>query len=274
MTELMGRQAMLSRGRMLRLLDELGSTAGGSALYFPPGIDEREAVDRIAAHLGDGAMPPDLARAVSRSATGAAVFWGPSARHLVLPPFPVRERRSFSFYRVEPLRSLLQADLTVALILVRLGAYSIGLCRGERVLAGKAGTGNVHARHKNGGWSQHRYERHRDKQMEYFFERACDHLRELVEPHLAEVDYALYGGERHTLLAFRKQCGFAARFEDRVVERLLDVHDLTVSGLPEAVRLAWSSRVTSWPAGEQRAPATGGSEMLRPISRDEAEAGR
>jgi hypothetical protein len=109
-------------------------------------------------------VPEDLPRLIMDSATGAILFWGPHHRYLVIPPFPAAEKRVSKTCEIEPLHSLLQKEYLLGLMLVRLGAYGIGVFRGDQLLSSKVGTGLVHARHRQGGSSSHRFERHREKQ--------------------------------------------------------------------------------------------------------------
>jgi peptide subunit release factor 1 (eRF1) len=134
----------------------------------------------------------------------------------------------------------------LALVLVRLGAYAIGIYAGESLISSKVGTGLVHARHRQGGSSSHRFERHREKQMESFFTRVCGHVREQLEPHSRNLEYVLYGGTRETILEFRKQCHFLQAFDRRTLDLLLNVRDPNQAGLEEGIREAWSSRVIRW----------------------------
>jgi peptide subunit release factor 1 (eRF1) len=134
----------------------------------------------------------------------------------------------------------------LALVLIRLGAYSIGIFQGEKLISSKVGTGLVHARHRQGGSSAHRFERHREKQMEAFFTRVCIHVREQLEPHTRNVNFVLYGGTKETILDFRKQCRFLREFNNRTLDRLLNVRDPRRAGLSEGIQEAWSSRVIRW----------------------------
>ncbi|MCL4533538.1 MAG: hypothetical protein M1370_00030 [Bacteroidetes bacterium] len=255
MIRLVSTQRQFGRSAMLRWLDEVGAASEPAAtLYLPPGqpASEIEAALAGALHLGEPA--PELVKAVGRSPTGAVVFWGEQHRCSVLPPFPIPERRASAGYDVGPLRVLLANDLVLALVLVRLAGYAIGVFQGEKLVSSKVGTGNVHSRHKNGGWSQHRFERHREKQMEYLFERVCLHMREHLEPHIQRLSYVVYGGERNTLLAFRKGCPFAQRVADRTLDRTLNVREPRQDALQAAIREAWSSRVTEWREDRSSAP--------------------
>lgn len=239
----------LGRVGTLRMLDDL-EASGGSALslYIPAGLPlaeiERTLTTTLGLGLDEGVR--GVVEAVGRSKTGAALFWGDTKKCLVLPPFPVGERLFSSGYDTEPLRSLLEQELTIGLVLLRLGAYAVGVFRGEKLLASKVGTGLVHSRHRQGGSSERRFERHREKQMEFFFERVCGHARERLEPYERDIDYLVYGGERHTLLAFRKQCEFLSSFDDRTLERLLNVREPRQASLEAAIEEVWASKVVEW----------------------------
>ena len=241
--------------KMLRLLDELETAEGqATSLYIPHDLPGTEVEKTLKAPLGPCVeeVMPDITEAVGRSKAGAVIFWGEEDTYLVLPPFPVKEKLFASGYDVEPLRELLQQELTVALILLRLGAYAIGIFKGEKLVSGKVGTGLVHSRHSKGGSSAHRFERHREKQMEYFFTRVCGHVREHLEPHLQQLDYVIYGGERHSLLSFRKQCKFLEQLDDRVLSTILNVREPRQATLEAAISQVWSSTVIQWQETAQK----------------------
>jgi peptide subunit release factor 1 (eRF1) len=234
---------------MLQLLDKLeDAESPATSLYIPHDLPASEVEKTLRVPLGPGVaeVMPDIAEAVGRSKTGAVIFWGEENKYLVLPPFSIKERLFSSGYDVEPLRELLQQELTVALILLRLGAYAVGVFQGEELVSSKVGTGLVHSRHKKGGSSAHRFERHREKQIEYFFTRVCNHVEERLEPYLQQLDYVIYGGERHTLLSFRKQCHFLQQLDERTLGTLLNVREPKQAALEAAIIQVWSSEVIQW----------------------------
>jgi hypothetical protein len=243
----------LTRQKMLHLLNELEATEGpATSLYIPHDLPAPEVKKALRAPLGPGieeAMP-DISDAISRSKTGAVLFWGEEHKYLVLPPFPSGEKLFASGYDVEPLRELLRQERVIALMLLRLGAYAVGVFRGEKLLSSKVGTGLVHSRHRQGGSSAHRFERHRDKQIESFFTRVCSHTQERLEPY--QLDYVIYGGERHTLLSFRKQCEFLRQFDGRTLAKPLNVREPKQATLEAAISQAWSSEVVEWEEGETK----------------------
>ena len=191
-------------------------------------------------------VPEEIPGFIAKSPTGAVMFWGDQNRYLVIPPFSITENRILGTCEIEPLRSLLERKLTIALVLVRLGAYAIGVFKGQTLLSSKVGTGLVHSRHRQGGSSAHRFERHREKQMESFFTRICTHAREQLEPYVRQIDFLLYGGTRDTLLTFRKQCHFLRNFDGRTLQSLLNVREPRQSSLNLAIDEAWSSQVYEW----------------------------
>jgi peptide subunit release factor 1 (eRF1) len=166
--------------------------------------------------------------------------------YVVLPPFLIAEEYMANGYDVEPLRHLLSRDLLIALVLVRLGAYSIGVYRGTELIDSKTGTGLVHARHKKGGSSQARFARHREKQIEAFLTRVCGHVREYMEPQARSLDYLVYGGARTTILLLRKRCPFLNQFDDRILRMLLDIPEPRKAVLEKAAVTVWSTDVIEW----------------------------
>ena len=71
-----------------------------------------------------------------------------------------------------------------------------------------------------------------------------DEAREKLEPYEQEIEYVFFGGDRHTLQDFRKECTFFERFGDRVMSRVLLVPgDPRRDSLDLAPREIWSSDV-------------------------------
>jgi hypothetical protein len=232
---------------MLGFLDELASTKGKAiSLYFPQGTPQARVENLLGQMFAATAISPGMAGIIAGSEMGAAFFWSPPQMYLVLPPFPLSEEYITNGYDVGPLRSLLSQDFLIALVLVRLGAYSIGICRGTKLIDSKTGTGLIHARHKKGGSSQARFARHRGKQIEQFLERVCGHVQEHIEPHAQSLDYLVYGGARTTILSLRKRCLFLSQFEDRILRTLLDIPEPRKAVLEKVVGTVWSTDVIEW----------------------------
>ncbi|MFC1927265.1 Vms1/Ankzf1 family peptidyl-tRNA hydrolase [Chloroflexota bacterium] len=243
----------LGRLKAFDFLDKLASTEGKAiSLYLPQGATPDRVEDVLGKVFAAGTVQTHVGEAIVRSRMGAALFWSPTQTYLVLPPFPIAEEYVTNGYDVEPLRSILNQNFLIALVLVRLGAYSIGICRGTELIDSKTGTGLVHARHKKGGSSQARFARHREKQIEQFLIRVCGHVREHVEPHARLVDYLVYGGARTTILSLRKRCPFLSQFDDRILRMLLDIPEPRQAVLEKAVGTVWSTDVIEWCEDESR----------------------
>jgi hypothetical protein len=232
---------------MLQLLDQLDDAVGPAVSYYmPPGVADSEIERTLNIVVGTAEAFLEITSAVARSETGAVLFWGEDEKCLVLPPFSITEKLFCSSYDVEALRSLLKQELIVALILLRLGAYAIGVFQGDSLVSSKIGTGHIHARHKKGGSSQQRFARGRQKQIEFFFDSVCGRVRERLEPYIGRLDYVAYGGERNTLLSFRKHCEYLKSVDDRVLRRMLNVRTPKQATLQAAIGEVWASEVISW----------------------------
>ncbi len=232
---------------MLGLLAEL-ETADSEAisLYLPAGLPPQDLESLVEKVPPAQAVAPDIINLAAHSPTGSALLWGTSRKCQVLPPFPFTERYIAPGYDTEPLSSLLEHDFSIALVLVRSGAYSIGVCQGEKLVSSKTGTGLVHARHRKGGSSQRRFERHREEQMHAFLERVCGHVRQQLEPRATSLDFLVYGGSRTAISSLQKQCPFLQQFESRTLPPLLNIPPPRRQVLESAVVDIWSSMVTEW----------------------------
>lgn len=242
------RRRFLSRVKMQDFLNELDKTPCHKpwSIHLPPGLLRAEIEDSLRELIEPPDIYPELAKFASGSKTGAVLFWSQEWKYLVLPPFPIVTRTTFQGIATEPLRSLLQHNYCLALVLIRLGAYAIGISYGENLLSHKVGTGLVHARHKKGGSSQARFARHREKQIEYFLTRVCHHTLEQLQPHAKVLDYLVYGGAWTTILSFKKRCPFISQFDDRTLPPLLDIAEPRKAVLETAVSRVWSSTLMEW----------------------------
>ena len=244
---LVSRQYRLNRLKTLDLLDGLEATGTQAvSIYLPPGLAEVDAMELINNALPAQDTPLDISEMVAASPTGSAIFWGSSRKLFVKPPFPLTEHFISADIDTEPLRSLLESTCTVALILVRLGAFTIGVCRGEQLVTSKTGTGLVHGRHRKGGSSQRRFERRRENQARDFLERVCGHARQQLEPYASEINHLVYGGAWTAIRSLKKQCTFLSQFEDRTLPSMLNIPQPRRAVLEEAVTDVWSSTITEW----------------------------
>jgi hypothetical protein len=235
----------LSRSHALDFLDGLVRKDAGDAvtLYLPAGLTVDEVQARIRA-VG-GVSPPGLGEAAQGSATGFCLFAGDHPV-LLLPPFPVSEVVSARGYQVAPLQAMLVADRMIAMVLVRLGSYAVGVSLGERLLSSKVGTGLVHARHRQGGSSALRFRRHREKQIERFLLRVCEEVKRHVGVYQTRLDFITYGGARTTVALLKKRCPMLLAFADRELPPLFDIADPRQAVLEAATHRVWASRILDW----------------------------
>ena len=242
------KKLVLTRPKTLDFLEKLASTPDdiNLTLYLPP----RPAPQELENILQEVPIPPDittsLLKIITSSPTGAAIFRGEQSKYLVIPPFPVAEKSVVRSLDTTPLQSLLNQKYHIGVVLVRLGSYAVGVCRGDTLVSSKVGTGLVHGRHRQGGSSAHRFERHRDKQIESFLIRVCGHAREQLEPYVKSMDYIVYGGARTTILMLQKYCPLLMKLDKPLLPPLLDIPEPRRAVLETAVNRVWSSTIYDW----------------------------
>jgi hypothetical protein len=233
---------------MLDFLEKMAVAPGDdlTTLYFPPHLPTSELENLLHEIPASQDISTGLSDIINRSGTGAVIFWSTTQKYLVIPPFPVTEKSVRHSLDIEPLRSALNHEFLVGLMLIRLGSYAIGVCHGEKLVSSKVGTGLVHGRHRQGGSSAHRFERHRDKQIEYFLTRVCQHAREQFEPYVKSLDYLVYGGAWTTILLLQKQCPLLGKLETPTLPPLLDIPEPRQAVLETALNRIWSSTMYEW----------------------------
>jgi len=241
------RQYRLNRLKTIKLLEGLEASGNKAvSIYLLPGISEADANKVVTNVIPMHDVPPELFKYATSSATGAVVFWGQFHKLLIQPPLILKEQFISPDIDVGPLRSMLESACNIALILVRLGAFAIGVCQGEQLVSSKTGTGLVHGRHRKGGSSQRRFERRRENQARDFLERVCIHARQQLEPHAPDLSYLVYGGARTTIQALKKQCSFLNQFEDRTLPPMLNIRRPRRTVLEAAITDLWSSTTVEW----------------------------
>jgi len=239
---------ILNRVGTLDLLKKLADAPADESLtlYLTPRLSLTELHNLMQELPAPPSVSEKLAEIVTGSPAGAVVFWSEQAKFAVIPPFPVAGKILTPSLNVAPLRSLLARDYHIGVVLIRLGSYAIGVCRGDKLVSSKVGTGLVHGRHRQGGSSAHRFERHRDKQIEQFLIRVCGHAREQLEPYARMLDYLVYGGAWETIQLFMKYCPMLSKLDKPTLPPLLEIPDPRRAVLESAVRRVWSSTVYEW----------------------------
>ena len=236
----------LTKEKLESLLDTLDQALPVDALSIglPPGTSfdslhprnarEGEWLDEMRSLISDSA---------AASETGAVLFWSSVLQMLIIPPFPLTEGFYKSGFYTSALRNLIRSEPTLGVLLLRMGGYSVGLFKGQHLVASKTGTRYVKGRHSAGGTSQGRFARVREKQIHYLYVKVCSVVREKWGPYQQELDHIFLGGERHTLTGFVKECPFIQRLEPLIAERILPVGEPRRRELDRMPRELWMSKV-------------------------------
>lgn len=146
----------------------------------------------------------------------------------VTPPFGLEHEAEYDVVRAGPLLDALAVTPTVAVVLVRMGGYAVGVFEGEQLVASKVGTRFVKGRHRKGGSSSSRFRRRRGEQERELVDAAAEEAVRVLEPWRAKVDRTALGGDRTAVarvLASRPELGWLqplalARFFDVPEPRL------------------------------------------------------
>ncbi|KAA9154812.1 hypothetical protein FPZ12_031110 [Amycolatopsis acidicola] len=125
----------------------------------------------------------------------------------------------------------------IGLVLARLGAHSIGIAEGGKVLVSRTDRHHVHGRSAAGGWSQQRFARRREGQARAAVQDAADDIFEVLVPRAGELAAVVLGGDRKVLDQLRADHRLEPVFS-LASHRVLDVPEPRRSVLGEAAERA------------------------------------
>lgn len=184
-----------------------------------------------------------LGRRLLESDTGiAGLRAGPEAL-VITPPFPLSGSVLHSGWEPTPLLTLLEAEHTVGVVLLRLGRYSVAIYRGNLLLSSKTDARYVKGRHHAGGTSQKRFERIREGQIRQLYDKTCEAVLGQFSASATPLDYVLLGGDKFTLDGFLKACSYLQKWRGATLDRRLNVRDPKRDTLEQVGGMLWESRV-------------------------------
>lgn len=154
-------------------------------------------------------------------------------RVCVVPPLPVEKQSVKHGTRFDVDRSLLQPPGLHAVAAIRSDTYAAGVYDGDR-LAYSSVSSNVKGSHSKGGWSQGRFERRREEQIENHVEEAVNRYQEMVRDY--DPGFVAVVGERGVAELFAEEVGAE-------VTKAVDARGKGDDFLAEAYEKLWTARI-------------------------------
>ena len=142
---------------------------------------------------------------------------------VITPPFGLEEEGEYDVLRVQPVLDALLAAPTVAVLLVRMGGYAVGVFEGEKLVASKVGTRFVKGRHKKGGSSANRFRRRRGEQERELVDAAAEEAARVLGPWRDRVGHVALGGDRSAVGRVLESRADLAWLQPLALERFFDV---------------------------------------------------
>ncbi len=157
-------------------------------------------------------------------------------------PLAVEPDTRYDGLAVEMLVEHMDKPRRIGLVLVRLGAHSVGVAEAGRVVVSRTDRHLVHGRSAAGGWSQQRFARRRSGQARQALRAAADDVVDVLGGRVAELDGVVLGGDRRALDELRQDRRLAEVFA-KAEPRVLDVAEPRRTVLDDAARRARSVEI-------------------------------
>ena len=165
----------------------------------------------------------------------------------VTPPFGLEHEGEYEVVRAGPLLDALDVSPRVAVLLVRMGGYAVGVFEGERLVASKVGTRFVKGRHKKGGSSSNRFRRRRGEQERGLVDAAAAEAARVLAPWRERVEHVALGGDRSAVSRVLESRADLAWLEPLALERFFDVPEPRLRVLEALPYQLYAARVVEEP---------------------------
>jgi hypothetical protein len=187
--------------------------------------------------------------------SGRAVYGGGTARIeldeavlTITPPFGLDHDGEYDVIRTGPLLDALEVEPRVAVVLVRLGGYAVGVFEGERLVTSKVGTRFVKGRHKKGGSSANRFRRRRGEQERELVDAAASEAIRVLGPWERKVDRVALGGDRSAVGRVLESRSDLAWLQPLALERFFDVPEPRLRVLEALPYQLYAAKVVEEPS--------------------------
>jgi hypothetical protein len=183
---------------------------------------------------------------------GSVTFTAPDGAvaecHPPFPPFHPPEADGAAEPMAAAIAAHAQRPRTVGVLLVRLGGYAAGVFTGFPPMLADAKTGSrlVHGRSAAGGWSQHRFARRREKQVNEALDAAARAAADVFgrwgRAGNPQLDAVVLGGDKRAMGELREDPRLAP-YVAIATDRFLTVPDPKRAVLEDAPRLFLAVRI-------------------------------
>jgi hypothetical protein len=185
---------------------------------------------------------------------GRALYRGGTARIeldeaalTVTPPFGLDHEGDYDVVRTAPLIDALEAEARVAVLLVRMGGYAVGVFEGERLVVSKVGSRFVKGRHKKGGSSSNRFRRRRGEQERELVDAAAAEAARVLGPWRDRVAHVALGGDRSAVSRVLESRADLGWLRTLALERFFDVPEPRLRVLEELPYQLYAAKVVEEP---------------------------
>jgi Actinobacteria/chloroflexi VLRF1 release factor len=212
------------------------AAGGGRWVEVAPGRFAMWVTEFALRHGGAGPVTRENAATVSFGAADGSI----AECHPPFPPLPALLEDTAAWPGA--IAAHAAADRTVGVLLVRLGGYAVGVFAGEPpvLVSSKTGSRQVHGRSAAGGWSQHRFARRREKQVNEALGATADAAMKIFGG--TALDAVVLGGDRRAAAALREDPRLIP-YLDRAQERFLTVPDPRLAVLRDTPRAFRAIRI-------------------------------
>jgi hypothetical protein len=174
------------------------------------------------------------------SSTGIVVFYDTNQMiQEALVPFLPLESSSWKLddkFDTVPLQNLIEKEINLLILLIHAGESFIGITGSpDSFTSHQIVRSSVKGKHTKGGWSQRRFEKLRDEDIQHHLEKVSSALETMINESSIDIDLIVAAGDTKLVLETLKDLNYP------VIERSLDA-SVDKKNVDKILKEIWSSK--------------------------------
>ncbi|MCK4938591.1 MAG: hypothetical protein KAR85_08310 [Methanosarcinales archaeon] len=138
-------------------------------------------------------------------------------------------------FQTKPINNMMEKKVNLCIIIAHAGESFIGFTSSpESFEVQKIIRSSVKGKHTKGGWSQRRFERLRDEDVQHHAEKVSDALKVLIQEVDDRIDFVMAGGDSRLMHEILKD------IDNPMIDKKFDV-SVDKNNIKEILREVWSS---------------------------------
>lgn len=155
----------------------------------------------------------------------------------IIPPLPVKEEKETVSSSFSLDYSLFTEPPSYLFSIIRSDIFILGIYKNNKLISIENIKSNIKSKHSKGGFSQKRFDRKREKQINKHIQRSAEKLEKSIQKYKDEINLIAIGGEKNIIKKFKNKIQYD------IVSKPLDATGRKKEALEKGRRSFWKTKI-------------------------------